>query len=57
MAAPVVVVASGGIPVSTTTLGTPMTVATNGFGTAVTIVSSGGAPVVLLNEDGTTYTP
>ncbi len=48
MGIPVVVVPSGGIPVTEVTsgFGTPVTVATNGFGMAVTIVTSGGLPVV-----------
>jgi hypothetical protein len=54
---PVVVVASGGIPVVNGTIGTPMTVGDNDIGTAVTIVSAFGLPVVLLNQDGTAYVP
>lgn len=57
MGAPVVVVTSGGIPVTIATSGTPLTVADNDMGIAVTIVDDLGLPVVLLNEDGTTYTP
>lgn len=55
-AAAVVVVASGGIPV--TNLGAagavPLTVVASG-GTPVTIVASGGLPVTLLNADGSFY--
>jgi hypothetical protein len=45
---PVVVVAKGGIPVTEASagLGTPLSIATNGYGTAVTVVGSGGLPVV-----------
>lgn len=45
---PVVIVTSGGIPVteSNNGFGTPVDVATNGFGTAITIIASGGLPVV-----------
>jgi len=45
---PVVVVAKGGIPVTEASagLGTPLSVATNGYGTAVTVVGSGGLPVI-----------
>lgn len=48
MSLPIVIVPSGGIPVteSVSGLGTPVTVASNGFGTAVTVVSAGGMPVV-----------
>ncbi len=48
MATPIVVVPSGGIPVTEATngFGTPVTVATNGIGTAVTVVAAGGLPVV-----------
>ncbi len=48
MATPIVVVSSGGVPVTEVTsgFGTPVTVATNGYGMAVTIVTSGGLPVV-----------
>jgi hypothetical protein len=57
MGMPVVVVDSGGIPVTVATFGTPMTVGANEMGTAVTIVDAGGLPVVLLNDDGTAYEP
>lgn len=45
---PIVIVPSGGLPVTEATdgLGTPVSVAANGFGFAVTVVSSGGMPVV-----------
>lgn len=45
---PVVIVPSGGLPVTEVTagFGTPVDVASNGFGFAVTVVSSGGLPVV-----------
>jgi hypothetical protein len=48
MGAPVLVVSSGGLPVTEATngYGMPVTVATNGIGTPITIVSSGGFPVV-----------
>jgi len=48
MATPVVVVPSGGIPVTEATngYGMPVTVATNGYGMAVTVIASGGFPVV-----------
>jgi hypothetical protein len=48
MSLPIVIVASGGIPVTEAAngLGTPVSVAANGMGTAVTVVSSGGMPVV-----------
>jgi hypothetical protein len=49
MSWPVVIVASGGLPVTLATngLGLPYEEATNGFGVAVTFVASGGLPVVL----------
>ena len=49
MATPIVVVASGGLPVveAINGLGVPVTVATNGYGRAVTIATNGyGMPVV-----------
>lgn len=48
MSLPIVIVASGGIPVteSVSGQGTPVSVAANGMGTAVTVVASGGMPVV-----------
>lgn len=48
MATPIVIVSSGGVPVTEATngYGAPVTVATNGFGTPVTVVASGGLPVV-----------
>lgn len=55
--APVVVVASGGIPVVNGTNGVGMTVAANGIGKAITLVANLGIPVTLLNPDGTAYVP
>jgi len=54
MGIPVVVKASGGLPVTVATsgYGTPMEVATNGYGIAITQVASGGLPVV-----GVTFGP
>ena len=48
MPMPIVVVASGGTPVTEATngYGTPVVQALNGKGTPVVIVASGGAPVV-----------
>ncbi len=45
---PVVIVGSGGIPVTEVAngLGAPVTVAANGLGTAVTVVAAGGMPVL-----------
>lgn len=47
MGIPVVVVSSGGLPVteSASGLATPMEIASNGFGIPVTVVNSGGLPV------------
>lgn len=53
--APVVVVASGGIPVINVAGAVPMTVGDDLMGTAVTIVTQNGTPVTLLKTDGTTY--
>lgn len=48
MGIPVVVVASGGVPVVNTSSGLPMDVATNGFGIPVTIATNGfGIPANL----------
>jgi hypothetical protein len=47
MGTPVVIVASGGIPVTETDNGTPLTVADNGFGIPVTLVGSRGIPVTI----------
>lgn len=55
MATPVVIAASGGIPVVNTANATPMTVATNGFGAPITVVAANGTPVTLLNENGTLW--
>lgn len=48
MPTPIVVVASGGLPVTEATngLGMPVVQAANGLGIPVTIVASGGTPVV-----------
>lgn len=48
MSTPIVIVPTGGIPITEATngLGMPVTVAANGFGIPVTIVPSGGMPVV-----------
>lgn len=48
MPTPIVVVASGGTPVTEAAngLGTPVVQALNGLGIPVVIVASGGAPVV-----------
>jgi hypothetical protein len=56
MPVPVIVVASGGVPVINTPLGTPMTpvsVPVNGL--PVTVVADGGFPVHLVNEDLTDW--
>lgn len=58
MPVPVTIVASGGLPITETDLGTPMTPVAEGeptAGTPVTIVASGGLPVVLVNDDLTPY--
>jgi hypothetical protein len=55
MAAPVVLVPTGGAPVSQSTIGAPLTPVTSG-GVPVTIVASGGVPVTFVAaEGGTTY--
>lgn len=48
MSTPIVIIASGGIPVTEAAngLGTPVSVAANGLGIPVTVVASGGMPVV-----------
>ncbi|WKA31598.1 hypothetical protein [Bradyrhizobium roseum] len=48
MGFPVVIVPSGGLPVTEAAngFGTPVEIAANGFGFAVTIVASGGLPVI-----------
>lgn len=48
MSTPIVVVASGGLPVTEAAngQGIPVIQALNGFGIPVTIVASGGTPVV-----------
>lgn len=59
MAAPVVIVVSGGLAVinraDLSKLATPLTVASNGKGTAVTIVADRGLPVNLLDEAGAVW--
>lgn len=62
MPTPVVVVASGGVPVVNTSLGTPMTPVTAAIGgLPVTIVTDvariGGVPVHLVNNDLTDWAP
>lgn len=59
MATPVTIVASGGLPISETPKGTPMTPTqgTDPKAMPVTIVASGGLPVVLVNNDLTPYVP
>jgi lysophospholipase L1-like esterase len=56
---PIVIVPSGGIPITEATngQGTPVSVASNGFGTAVTVVASGGMPVVGSGGGTPTLTP
>lgn len=46
MGAPVVVVASGGVPVTNVANGVPLTVATNGLGVAVTLAPN-STPVTI----------
>lgn len=48
MSTPIVIVPSGGLPISEATdgFGMPVTVAANGYGIPVTVVASGGTPVV-----------
>ena len=50
MAATVTVVASGGLPVSEATNGTPLTPADNAV--PVTIITDGGMPVTFISVDG-----
>jgi len=58
MPVPVIVVASGGVPVINTPLGTPMTPVTPPVnGLPVTVVTDGGFPAHLLNEDLTNWVP
>lgn len=47
---PITIVAAGGIAITETDIGTPMTPVTSG-GFAVTRVASGGLPVRLVNND------
>lgn len=62
MPIPVTIVAEGGLPISETDDGTPMT-PTDGttdnqpLAMPVTIVADGGLPVVLVNDDLTPYVP
>lgn len=56
-ASPIIIVASGGVPVVNTDNGTPFTVAANAIGTPMTVVTNNGAPVKLFNEDGTAWEP
>lgn len=46
-ATPIVIVESGGLPVVSTNNGTPMQVASNGFGIPVTLVENFGTPVTI----------
>jgi hypothetical protein len=55
MAEPVVIMAVGGKPVVNTTVGRAMTPVAN-LGKGVTLATV-GQPVVLVNADGTTWTP
>lgn len=57
MPVPVNVVDAGGLPITETDLGTPMTPvdAEDVQALPVTIVSSGGLPVVLVNDDLSPY--
>jgi hypothetical protein len=55
MAKPVVIMAVGGKPVVNTTVGPAMTPVSD-LGIGVTLATV-GQPVVLVNADGTTWTP
>jgi hypothetical protein len=56
MPVPVIVVASGGVPVINTPLGTPMTpIALTNGGMPVTVVADGGFPVHLVKDDLTDW--
>ena len=56
MPVPVIVVASGGVPVVNTPLGTPMTpIALTNGGMPVTLVTDGGFPVHLVKDDLTDW--
>jgi len=56
MPVPVIVVASGGVPVINTPLGTPMTPVTVPVGgLPITIVTDGGFPVHLVKDDLTDW--
>ena len=50
MPTPVTIVASGGIPVTNSTLGAPFTPVADG-GIPITLVDDGGMPMALVNED------
>lgn len=57
--APVVVMASGGIPVVNVTTAPPFgavpAMVVTALGLGITIVASGGVPMTLLNPNGTPY--
>ena len=56
MPVPVIVVASGGVPVINTPLGTPMTPVSGPVGgLPVTVVADGGFPVHLVKDDVTDW--
>lgn len=58
MPVPVSIVASGGVPIVSSALGTPMTPVTAPvYAVPVTIVTTGGFPVHLVNEDFTDWVP
>ena len=61
MPVPVIVVASGGVPIVNTPLGTPMTPVTGTIGgvpvTLVTEPNMRGFPVSLVNDDLTVWVP
>jgi hypothetical protein len=58
MTTPIVIVASGGLPVINTPSGISMTVATNGVGVPVTIVTNGfGVAANLIGYCATTFDP
>lgn len=54
---PVVVVASGGYPVTQVTTLAKVGVVVTTLGQPVTLVASGAQPMILRNADDTTYTP
>ena len=57
--APVVIMASGGIPVVNVTTAPPfgavLATVVTALGIGITIVTAGGTPMTLLNPDGTPY--